>query len=89
MSSRTLCPICGMPERGVLALNWPHNVTAEFSDPRCTVCDLVGMTSQQVRWADDEALNSIMEGDKRLEAAIARAEKAEAELAQRPEATGL
>ena len=35
------------------------------------------------RSAYDEALNAIMEGDKRLEAAIAREEKAEAELAQR------
>ena len=63
MSSRTLCPVCGMPERGVLALNWPHNVTAEFSDPRCTVCDLVGMTSQQVRWADDEDRGYDAEGE--------------------------
>jgi hypothetical protein len=52
-----------MPERGVLSLNRPHNVTAEFSDPRCTICDLVGMTSQQVRWSDDEDRGYDAEGE--------------------------
>lgn len=58
-------------------------------------CDVCGCVTAPIagRWvsrsAYDETLNAIMEGDKRLEAAIARAEKAEAELAQRPEATCL
>jgi hypothetical protein len=57
------------------------------AEMKCDVCGCEASAPIAGRWvsrsAYDEALNAIMEGDKRLEAAIARAEKAEAELAQR------
>jgi hypothetical protein len=86
--------------RAVLVRRHAHDVAGGICDTpeRCSCDDDVTAILEQAapiagRWvsrsAYDEALNAIMEGDKRLEAAIARAEKAEAELAQRPEATGL
>ena len=86
--------------RAVLVRRHAHDVAGGICDTpeRCSCDDDVTAILEQAapiagRWvsrsAYDEALNAIMEGDKRLEAAIARAQKAEAELAQRPEATGL
>lgn len=47
-----------MPMRGLLITKrdrMGQDIPAqEYGDPRCTVCDLVGMTSQQVRWDDEE-----------------------------------
>jgi len=60
---RPRCPACRMPMRGTIAIKRGHVVAREFGEPRCNVCDLVGMTSQHVRWDDDEDRGYDAEGE--------------------------
>lgn len=71
--SRERCRECGCFLRGELWLPYlakinalPHadkRVVVEKGAPSCTVCWLVAMTSQHVRWHDDEERDFTAEGE--------------------------